>query len=386
MTKKGRATKYLILEAALAVCLFAAAIGIRIYNMPVESYGLGIFFDAAKVESQNAVPYTPGTGITQVYIYMLRGLFLIFGNIWQVGTIAQIVLFILGAMVFYFAVRKVTGSIGSLLIVGAMLCLPWFLPVTYSYGPQMLYFLLFGVGLYYTHGFVWKAKESEEFGILFFMQAILTGVYAGVLVYLDIFSLILVLPMILLPYFLKDTMGVLKGIGTFFLWLLSTAVGVLGCGITESVISNVTMDELALQWLLHGVKIRQEMHIWLGIFMVATYIAVLVYFAVYLIFKRTTRQVRELDVEALLKNQIDAEQSESGEVTAEVNEQKAKEVAPLEVAAPQEETPPVVQFIENPLPLPKKHVKKNLDYAFQPDFEDMDYDIKVSEQDDYDLK
>ncbi len=381
MTKKGRATKYLILEAVLVVCLFAAAIGIRIYNMPVESYGLGIFYDAAKVESQNAVPYTPGTGITQVYIYMLRGLFLIFGNIWQVGTIAQIVLFILGAMVFYFAVRKVTGSIGSLLIVGAMLCLPWFLPVTYSYGPQMLYFLLFSVGLYYTHSFVWKAKESEEFGILFFLQAILTGVYAGVLVYLDIFSLILVLPTLLLPYLLKDTMGVLKGIGTFFLWLLSATVGVLGCGIAESVISNVTMDNLTLQWLLYGVKIRQEMHIWLGIFMAATYIATLVYFAVYLIFKRTTRQVRELDVEALLKNQIDDEQSESEKVTEEVKIQSDKEEV-----TPQVEAPPVVQFIENPLPLPKKHVKKNLDYAFLPDFEDMDYDIRVSEQDDYDLK
>ena len=46
---------------------------------------------------------------------------------------------------------------------------------------------------------------------------------------------------------------------------------------------------------------------------------------------------------------------------------------------------PVVKYIDNPLPLPKKHVKKTLDYAFLPDFEDMDYDINTSETDDYDF-
>ena len=37
------------------------------------------------------------------------------------------------------------------------------------------------------------------------------------------------------------------------------------------------------------------------------------------------------------------------------------------------------------LAVPKKHVKKALDYAFEPDFEDMDYDIHTFEKDDYDL-
>ncbi|MBQ7919365.1 MAG: hypothetical protein IJ324_05445 [Lachnospiraceae bacterium] len=371
MMNKGRAIKYLILEALLAVCLFAAAIGIRVYNMPVESFGLGSFYAAAAVESQKAVPHIPGSGITQIYLYMLRGLFLIFGNIWQVGTIAQIVLFILGGAVFYLAVRKVSGSIGSLVIVGAMLCLPCFLPITYSYGPQMLYFLLFGIGLYYTHSFVVGGSEREEFGVLFYVQTILTGLYAGLLIYLDIFSVILVLPVILLPYLFRNNMGVGKGIGIALLWILSAVVGILGCGIAESMNFGVSMDDLLLQWLLYGVKMRQDMHIWLGIFMAATYIVTLIYFVTYLIFQRSSRSIRELDVEGLLKNQLEDEVQTTGETEAE------KEI--------QVETQPATTFIENPLPLPKKHVKKTLDYAFEPDFEDMDYDIHTFEKDDYDL-
>ena len=56
--------------------------------MPQESSGLGIFYDAAAV-SERPVPYSIGMGIHQVYLYMLRGLLSIFGNVWQVGSITQ---------------------------------------------------------------------------------------------------------------------------------------------------------------------------------------------------------------------------------------------------------------------------------------------------------
>lgn len=401
MMKQGRATKYLILEALLLVCLFAVSIGIRIYNMPMESYGLGTFYDTASVESQKAVPYISGTGIHQVYLYMLRGLFLMFGNLWKVGTIAQLVLFFIGAVVFYFAIRKVCGSIGSLLIAVAMLCAPCFLPITYIYGPQMLYFLLFGVGLYYTHCLVADNAEREEVGILFILQVILNGLYAGLLIYLDLFSVILVLPIIFLPYFLRHGLGMLKGAGIAFLWVLSAAVCVITCGFVESMLAGVSIDSIMEQWFTYSFgqlfnkssdvfmnwnSLVSDRHIWLGLFMTATYVATLVYFVVYLIFKRTTRTVRELNVEELLKNQLSEEETAQEQV-AVLEEVTEKVNVSADMNADDKEIESVVQFIENPLPLPKKHVKKTLDYAFEPDFEDMDYDINnISEEDDYDLR
>ena len=48
---------------------------------------------------------------------------------------------------------------------------------------------------------------------------------------------------------------------------------------------------------------------------------------------------------------------------------------------------PVIKFIENPLPLPKKHVKKEMTYAFEPTKDLMHYDLNNYDvEDDYDLK
>lgn len=44
------------------------------------------------------------------------------------------------------------------------------------------------------------------------------------------------------------------------------------------------------------------------------------------------------------------------------------------------------RFIENPLPLPKKHIRKEMDYQYPVEDDAMKYDVEVDEQDDFDLK
>lgn len=44
------------------------------------------------------------------------------------------------------------------------------------------------------------------------------------------------------------------------------------------------------------------------------------------------------------------------------------------------------RFIENPLPLPKKHVKKEMDYQYPVEDKDMKYDVEVDEKDDFDIQ
>jgi len=46
-----------------------------------------------------------------------------------------------------------------------------------------------------------------------------------------------------------------------------------------------------------------------------------------------------------------------------------------------------VKLLDNPLPLPKKHVKKEMNYAFEPSADQMHYDLNnYRVDDDYDLK
>ena len=62
-----------------------------------------------------------------------------------------------------------------------------------------------------------------------------------------------------------------------------------------------------------------------------------------------------------------------------VRQEEAAETAPLPVPQPGEPIP-------NPLPGPKKHVPREMDYAFEPDEQEMCFDIEnLDEKDDFDL-
>ncbi len=88
------------------------------------------------------------------------------------------------------------------------------------------------------------------------------------------------------------------------------------------------------------------------------------------------------------------EKQPAAETVAAPEKQPAAETAvapdqkPVDEAAAQEQQPPQpkpVQMIENPLPLPKKHVKKKLDYTVEvPEGKD-DFDLDVAEGDDFDI-
>jgi hypothetical protein len=67
-----------------------------------------------------------------------------------------------------------------------------------------------------------------------------------------------------------------------------------------------------------------------------------------------------------------------------VAEPTAEKPAPAQAETEQTPKEPV-HFIENPLPLPKKHVKKEMDYQYPVAEADMKYDVEVDEADDYDI-
>lgn len=46
-----------------------------------------------------------------------------------------------------------------------------------------------------------------------------------------------------------------------------------------------------------------------------------------------------------------------------------------------------INYIENPLPLPKKHVKRKLEFKFNgmQDKKEDDFDVKIGDDDDFDI-
>ncbi len=100
--------------------------------------------------------------------------------------------------------------------------------------------------------------------------------------------------------------------------------------------------------------------------------------------KQKQQEQTDVPVWESLTQEPAAEHSETEipavEVKKDMTEKKQEEIT-----MQQEETPKQVQFIENPLPLPKKHVKKVMDYPIQPEPSQMHYDIEVDPKDNFDF-
>ena len=52
--------------------------------------------------------------------------------------------------------------------------------------------------------------------------------------------------------------------------------------------------------------------------------------------------------------------------------------------APEKKQPKKVQYIENPLPLPKKHIKHVMDYSLKEMPDEDDFDLDIGDEDDFD--
>ena len=63
---------------------------------------------------------------------------------------------------------------------------------------------------------------------------------------------------------------------------------------------------------------------------------------------------------------------------------ETEEILAIDNSATEEKLPSKIQFLENPLPVPKKHTPKTLDYRLQGKDGDQ-FDLDVSEEDDFDI-
>lgn len=52
---------------------------------------------------------------------------------------------------------------------------------------------------------------------------------------------------------------------------------------------------------------------------------------------------------------------------------------------PEEVKTETIELIENPLPLPKKHEKREMDYQYQVAEDKMKFDVEVADGDDFDI-
>ena len=389
--------------------LSALALGILVRALVLENAGEeAAYFDVCKITDIAGIAIKPVQGSVYIYCLLLHGLFYITGNNWMAGIWLQILLQMLGAYIICIGLKMILDKIPSYLVFCFILFSPVSIKSGITYSPQILFFSIFSIIFYFVADYIKRSQYVEEKTVSMWLYTVLCGVFIGLCIYLDISGMLL--------FFLWGIIPMIKRIEDNSIWIIRMITGIAIAIVSliiilgvDALLSNCSIGNILEAWsVLYDVsgfgyellvdKLSAD-------FIVIIVMACLGCFSFWrrtkterftpfifmamgmgiLVFAGITTENMSgtyvLNVLLSMMASISVTElfcaDDIIKVRPEMNEEK-KEVEFDEIKH--------IEFIENPLPVPKKHVRKTMDYAFIPDESQMKYDIYVSDNDDYDLK
>ena len=479
--KKMSADRAVLIEGLAVVLSLVAGIVLRVIMIS----GAGeeaAYYDVAKV-TENPMRLQLVQGSIYYYLRLLNGVFRLVGNKWMAGVVLQVVLQMVGIVLAYFAVRRLSGRGPALVSLLFLTLAPGSIREGITYSPKMLYFCLYALILLVIAWFLWLSTRPGK--VLTWILAVLCGGMVAFAGYTDILGFTLAIPLFGLLGLKREQEGMLQWVAQFFLSMLTMAGTFCLLVYLDGSMSGSNFERVLNAWgVTYGIKgadydfFFQESDIativllifmGLGIFtfmrrrneeifspwvvMVVSIVLMRIlgivtpnmngsyqmYFAITVLagvalcelFVRDGGKAKEDN------NISEAMVEDLDHVTAEPVEEKPSDVStakdlnkeqkewkgdtPMRESLPQEsfdrqersnistasagaketvqekkkqeepqqpgqeEPAKPVQYIENPMPLPKKHVKKTMDYPFIPDASQMHFDIEVDPNDNFDF-
>lgn len=416
-------------EGVAAVLLALVGIGIRIYCMNSIAMD-SVYFDLAKVSAGQSVP-TLVHGAEHIYLQLLHLIYVVFGNIFVAGIWLQIVLQIFAGVFLYFAVRKMAGAFVSVIMLLFYSLSPLMIEEALTLSPHMLFLLVFALALFFCAKCICGSKKIAG--------CIITGMLGAVVCYLDICGVLLLL------FAITGILGTrnqtelptkkcfisafwyIVGFGSSFFIVI--AVDALASGKSVNSILNAwwslfiptgfslsgldavslkSAEALLLVMLMvfgcfsFWTKQKKEgLSIWTLVFLgtltlqtfgmttdamdggMLLYItaSILAGVGICRAISRNKISVGSVWENDRLEAQLEARSRDVRQESEKSTECSKKAEEFIE----EQSERPKVQFIENPLPLPKKHVKKVMDFDYPVEDDMKDFDIDVAENDDFDI-
>jgi len=433
-----------LLEGIVVAVFLAVGIVLRL-AMTGGAGEEAAYYEVAKVtESGMRVRLVQGS--VYYYLCLLHLLFRLVGNKWMAGIMLQIVLQLLGIVIAYFAVRRLSGRGPALVSLIFLTVAPGSVRDGITYSPKMLYFCVYALILLIIAQYLWRSARPGG-RVLTWILALVCGALVAFAGYMDIVGFTLAIPLCGLLVLKREQRGILQWVAQFLLSMLtmagtfcllvlldgsmsgSTFARVLGAwgvtyglkGADYSFFFREGGYETILLLLLMALGIftfmrrknEERFSPWVMMVLSVTLMRVLgvmtpnmngsfqMYFAMTglagvafcELFVRDGARVEETaGVSEEVVEDLDEEplKSVAGAardtlVSAVSNVEVKNDMTEKKRNEPQRDGPKQVQLLENPLPLPKKHVKKVMDYPIQPDASQMHYDIEVDPKDNFDF-
>lgn len=419
-------------EALFTFSVFLAGLLYRIYlymqSAPDMIMITQYYHDATVKAGAGVEPATHGAS----YLYTLCLSFVLsfLGNKAGAAVCLQIFIQMLTVLLAFFAVRKIAGRIPACAAMLMLAVSSVYAGQIFILTPESFFFLLYLVGLFIIGSYMnmyCRGNFSVTAGIA---GAILSGIVIGILCYLDAIALTL---LFLLPALFT---GIQKQVKNKFLYvrisvsfltviLSSGALSFMGALAAYAFYSHGEIGQAAETWfLLYRNHIKAD-YIFYQTNRSIIECLILVVPAAFLIMAFWNRRREQnasfwiclmfllaptpLTATGVLPYQIFSifiwsvlagiglQQSfvwkEKKVAKTEVNIQtmdEDKSVEEIKEPAPEttaEAASPVSapRFIENPLPLPKKHEKREMDYQYEVPEDKMNFDVEIKENDDFDF-
>lgn len=409
-------------ECFLALSLMAASVLYRVHYL-LHSTNVDIlkttYYEMAKVTDKGEI-LNMTHGASYVYTVLLSVVFSFIGNKVFAGVILQFVIQVLTMLFLYFSLRLLTGKISALVATAFLAFAPIYVYNMFSLTPEGLYLLFYAAGLWGISLYLNGLKKNGYKTKGAYLSFILLGIYIGLISYLDIIGITLLLfagiGFVLVRE--RDDMEIWVG-RQFIVVLLAFFVTAAGIMALDSIYSQQEFLQILTAWYVESpalhttagivnlfmgfeaqpligiiccipalfsaigfwVNKEQRIDVWILVLLVLLSLNLngnkqMDYhiFAVFLWGVFGGLGVSSIGIG--IENAYKTEEAAEPEIVAAQQPYELEEIDELDELDELDEPEKIdtVKPLDNPLPLPKKHVKK-----------EMDYDVLVNENDDFDI-
>ena len=330
-----------------------------------------------------------------IYISFLSVLFSFLGNKEEIVSIINLILQAGGVFFFYLGAKNLFRFVFPLALtfIAGLLSI-CFYPVITDSSMHLIWCLS---GLVFWFGSKSFVDVSGKF-----LKRIFLGIFVGILCYIDLTGFFLLTTFLLFILITKEFDLKEKKIQFLhFVWFLLAVIN--GFFVMFYLWNNFKLNKDTFSYWLND-KLSYFMYeeglnqyICLGLILIIS----MIFYAIK--HSGKSKNISKTETITVNETQILIDETKNTKVPSsqpvthkeEVLEETAmyepseEEVVAVEIIAeaPEPKINKPIKFIENPLPLPKKHVKKEMTYAFEPTKEQMHYDLNNYRlDDDYDLK
>ena len=315
-----------------------------------------------------------------LYLSLLTFVFSFLGNKEELVLIVNLILQLMGILFLFIGVRKSAGILFALIsvLVSVIGCILWF-PISADSSMHLLWLLSAFIYCLCMKIISLNKVHSWLYAVM--------GILCGFFVYLDFAGILPLLAVLLSVLRIKSYQGKREG--------RNKIIFVLSIGISFLVIfylwNNYRLDiQVLKQWFYERQAYMFHKDAKMPyVLMTFVFLLQVIMGGIY---QHKNKVVPVPDVFLTEELQYEGESStvvdeKQGTITEKALKSEVATVEKSEKKEVTEEEKPKVKLLENPLPVPKKHMKKEMNYGFEPSEDQMHYDLNnYRVDDDYDLK